>query len=64
MEEKQPQERSKKQKTVRFFVIVFICHIIGFAYIRQNEKCAFYKTKSATKFQKQQTPIAKVCCFF
>ena len=33
-------------------------------YIRQNEKCAFYKTKSATKFQKQQTPIAKVCCFF
>ena len=34
------------------------------SYIRQNEKCAFYKTKSATKFQKQQTPIAKVCCFF
>ena len=36
----------------------------GDDYIRQNEKCAFYKTKSATKFQKQQTPIAKVCCFF
>ena len=27
------KERSKKQKTVRFFVIVFICHIIGFALI-------------------------------
>ena len=33
MEGKQPQERSKKQKTVRFFVIVFICHIIGYALI-------------------------------
>lgn len=33
-------------------------------YIRQNEKCAFYKTKGAIKSQKQQTPITKVCCFF
>lgn len=33
MEEKQQEKKSKRQKTVRFFVIVFICHIIGFGLI-------------------------------
>lgn len=44
----------------RIFTIILMVQ----SYIRQNEKCAFYKTKGAIKSQKQQTPITKVCCFF
>ena len=43
---------------------IIITLLFFLLYIRQNEKCAFYKTKGAIKSQKQQTPITKVCCFF
>ena len=48
----------------KYIMVDNVGMMVDNVYIRQNEKCAFYKTKSATKFQKQQTPIAKVCCFF
>ena len=57
------------QQEANQYAVYVLCQVarygnIEVSYIRQNEKCAFYKTKGAIKSQKQQTPITKVCCFF